>query len=60
METQIEVRQIQCRECDGEGIVNISMVSPVDNTWIDDLGPTSCFYCAGSGWEDVQDVEVAI
>ena len=55
----MELRQIPCRECHGRGIVNISMMSPVDNTWIDDLGPTTCYVCGGTGWEDVQGVEVS-
>ena len=62
LEWVVELRQKPCQECGGQG----ADLTSVDVRTFENPDPNElffkvdCFYCAGSGWEDVQDVEVAI
>jgi hypothetical protein len=55
--TELKDRQIVCTFCDGAGEREESGVGPVDNTdvWSE---VTQCFNCGGTGWDEVEVVEV--
>lgn len=54
---ELEDRQVVCEFCDGAGKREESGVGPVDNTdvWSE---VTSCFWCQGTGWDEVEVVEI--
>ncbi len=64
METQVVIQQQQvpCRDCGGIGNVTRTIdVSTFESPEPKKLSfKNDCFYCIGTGWEDIQDVEVAI
>ncbi len=57
MVTVLEDRQVVCSFCFGEGEMEESGVGPVDNTdvWSEVV---RCFNCGGTGWDEVEVVEV--